>query len=225
MIVLRTELTHEPLVEPEVTSLFGYRVLKRAFDLALAICILPVLAPLLLCIAIAVRLGSPGPIFFGHLRHRDRTSRFLVWKFRTMHENNAAILQDYLDTHPDAQREWATSHKLKDDPRVTGIGRFLRRTSLDELPQIWNVLQGSMSFVGPRPITTVEIERYGDHFESYCTVKPGITGLWQVSGRNTTSYQERVQMDARYAEQWSLGLDLYILLRTFRAVWHGHGAY
>ncbi len=186
---------------------------------------MPLLAPLLLCIAIAVRIDSPGPVFFGHSRHRGRTALFIVWKFRTMHENNASILQDYLNAHPEAKLEWAVSHKLKNDPRVTRIGHFLRRTSLDELPQIWNVLIGTMSFVGPRPITTPEIERYGDYFESYCKVKPGITGLWQTSGRNATTYQERVQLDARYARDWSLSRDFLILLRTFRAVWHGHGAY
>ncbi|WP_419805477.1 sugar transferase [Terriglobus sp.] len=220
-----TALRQERCIETELDALFSYRVLKRTLDFALAIVIMPLIAPLLLCIAIAVRVGSPGPIFFGHARHRDRDTLFVVWKFRTMHENSATILQNYLNTHPEAKHEWTISHKLKNDPRVTPIGHFLRRTSLDELPQIWNVLLGTMSFVGPRPITTAEIERYGDNFVSYCKVKPGITGLWQTSGRNATTYQERVLLDARYASNWSLWMDLRILLRTFRAVWQGHGAY
>lgn len=221
----RTALTHESLIETGVKERLSYPVMKRLFDIGLALLLMPIIAPLLLLIALAVRLDSSGPIFFGHSRHRDRRNTFTVWKFRTMHENNATILQDFLRADPEAQREWAVSHKLRNDPRVTDVGRFLRKTSLDELPQIWNVLQGSMSFVGPRPITTVEIDRYGDHFESYCRVKPGVTGLWQVSGRNTTSYKERVQMDAHYADHISLGMDMRILLRTFRAVWYGHGAY
>lgn len=222
---MRTAVTEEHCIETELGALFSYRVLKRTLDVVLAIAIMPLIAPLLLCIAVAVRVGSPGPVFFGHLRHRDRSVLFTVWKFRTMHGNNASILQDHLNAHPEAKLEWTLSHKLKDDPRVTPIGRFLRRTSLDELPQIWNVLIGTMSFVGPRPITTAEIERYGDDFVSYCRVKPGITGLWQVSGRATTTYEERVQIDARYADNWSLAMDLRILLKTFRVVWHGHGAY
>ena len=223
--MLRTVASEDQCIETELDALFSYRVLKRALDICLAIAIMPLIAPILLCIAVAVRAGSPGPIFFGHSRHRDRAALFTVWKFRTMHENNASILQKHLNDHPEAKLEWAVSHKLKDDPRVTPIGRFLRRTSLDELPQIWNVLIGTMSFVGPRPITTAEIERYGSDFVSYCKVKPGITGLWQVSGRATTTYQERVQMDAQYADRWSFGMDLRILLKTFRVVWQGHGAY
>lgn len=210
-------------IEPETR--FSYRVSKRALDLCLGVLILPVLAPILLCIAIAVRLGSRGPIFFGHARHRDRETLFTVWKFRTMYENSATVLQKHLDSNPEAKLEWTIFHKLKNDPRVTPVGRFLRRTSLDELPQIWNVLIGNMSFVGPRPITTVEIDRYGDDFVSYCNVKPGITGLWQTSGRNSTTYEERVQLDAQYAREWSFGMDVRILVRTFRAVLEGHGAY
>lgn len=225
MTSLRTALSDEQCIETELDARFSYRVLKRVIDLVLAIAITPLVTPLLLCISIAVRLESTGSIFFGHARHRDRNTLFTVWKFRTMHENNAAILESYLNANPEAKLEWTQFHKLKNDPRVTPIGRFLRKTSLDELPQLWNVFNGTMSFVGPRPITSVEIERYGDHFASYCRVKPGITGLWQTSGRNAMTYQERVLLDERYAREWSLSMDLLILLRTFRTVWHGHGAY
>ena len=223
--VPHTAWSEDRCASTELETRVSYRVGKRALDLCLGVLILPILVPILCCIAIAVRLASSGPVFFGHARHRNRETLFTVWKFRTMYEDSATVLQNHLDSNPDAKQEWTIFHKLKNDPRVTPVGRFLRRTSLDELPQIWNVLLGNMSFVGPRPITTVEIDRYGDDFVSYCRVKPGITGLWQTSGRNSMTYQERVQLDATYARDWSLGMDLHILLRTFRAVLEGNGAY
>ena len=135
------------------------------------------------------------------------------------------VLQDYLDKHPELREEWERDHKLKNDPRVTLVGRVLRKTSLDELPQIWNVFKGEMSLVGPRPIVDDEIEKYGDTFNRYKRVLPGITGLWQVSGRNNTTYQERVNYDEYYVQNWSLRFDLYILLRTVRTVLFREGAY
>ncbi len=194
-------------------------------DLLLAFVCLPALLPLIAIIALAIRLTSPGPIFFSHRRIRSHGRFFSMWKFRTMCVNSAEVLENYLAANPQARAEWKKDHKLKKDPRVTRVGEFLRRTSLDELPQIWNVLAGSMSLVGPRPIVAAEVEKYGDYFADYCTVKPGVTGLWQVSGRSRISYAERVQLDRRYACSWSLSGDLRILVRTLSSVVNQDGAY
>ena len=148
-----------------------------------------------------------------------------MWKFRTMCVNSAEVLENYLAAHPDARAEWKKDHKLKHDPRVTKVGEFLRRTSLDELPQIWNVITGSMSLVGPRPIVAAEVEKYGECFADYCKVKPGVTGLWQVSGRSRVSYPERILLDRQYARTWSLTGDLRILIRTLSSVVNQDGAY
>jgi Undecaprenyl-phosphate galactose phosphotransferase WbaP len=204
--------------------LFRYRVLKRVMDILLVLLSAPVVLPLFAVVAAAVRISSPGPILFSHRRIRRHGAFFTIWKFRTMCVNSAEVLEDYLRAHPEARAEWRRCHKLKYDPRVTRVGNFLRRTSLDELPQLWNVLNGSMSLVGPRPIVAAEVEKYGDCFAEYCMVKPGLTGLWQVSGRSKLSYPERVQLDRRYARNWSLLGDLKIILRTFSSVMDGEGA-
>lgn len=154
---------------------FAYRVVKRTLDILLVLAMLPLL--LLLCAGIAalIRITSPGPIFFSHRRIRRHGAFFSMWKFRTMCVNSAEVLEDHLREHPAARAEWRKNHKLKDDPRITKVGNFLRRTSLDELPQFWNVLAGTMSLVGPRPIVAAEVEKYGEYFSDYCAVKPGIT--------------------------------------------------
>jgi lipopolysaccharide/colanic/teichoic acid biosynthesis glycosyltransferase len=149
----------------------------------------------------------------------------MAWKFRTMVDNADRLLGEHLEKNPQLREEWANTHKLKQDPRVTKIGRILRRTSLDELPQIWNVLTGEMSLVGPRPVVSAEVEKYGESFEFYRAVRPGITGLWQVSGRSDTTYGERVTLDVRYVRHWSVWLDIYLLVRTFSVVLRGSGAY
>ncbi len=202
-----------------------YRLIKRAIDLLLAMICLPVLLPVIGMVALAIRLSSPGPIFFSHRRIRGHGRFFSMWKFRTMCVNSAEVLENYLAAHPDARAEWKKDHKLKHDPRVTKVGEFLRRTSLDELPQIWNVLTGSMSLVGPRPIVAAEVEKYGECFADYCKVKPGVTGLWQVSGRSRVSYPERILLDRQYARTWSLTGDLRILVRTLSSVVNQDGAY
>ncbi len=206
-------------------QLFRYRVVKRGVDLTLVALCLPVLLLLIASIALAIRLTSPGPIFFSHRRIRGHGRFFSMWKFRTMCVNSSEVLESYLAVNPEARAEWRKTHKLKCDPRVTKVGDFLRRTSLDELPQLWNVLTGSMSLVGPRPIVAAEVEKYGDYFADYCLVKPGVTGLWQVSGRSQLTYPERVQLDRRYAHQWSLTMDCKILLRTLSSVANQDGAY
>lgn len=204
---------------------FRYSVIKRFLDVMLVIAMSPILLPLVGVVAAIVWLSSPGPIFFSHRRIRRHGEFFTMWKFRTMHINSGELLEKYLSAHPKARAEWRKTHKLRHDPRVTRVGNFLRRTSLDELPQFWNVLNGTMSLVGPRPIVAAEVEKYGELFRDYCLVKPGITGLWQVSGRSELTYPQRVQLDSEYAHSWSLQGDFKIMLRTFSSVVNQDGAY
>ena len=183
------------------------------------------LLPLFFYIAVAVKMSSRGAILYGHDRIGKDGRHFKAWKFRSMFENSSDVLEYYLEQHPDLRNEWEKDQKLRYDPRVTRIGRFIRKTSLDELPQIWNVIRGDMSLVGPRPIVTAEVVKYGPYYGLYAMVTPGITGLWQVSGRNNTTYDERVQLDAYYVRNWSPWLDMYLLIRTIRIVLFADGAY
>lgn len=184
-----------------------------------------IVLPFGLLIAAAIRIESRGPVLFAHTRLGRRYRRFRLWKFRSMVSNADEVLQTYLDQHPGYALEWRLAHKLRNDPRVTRVGRFLRKTSLDELPQLWNVVRGEMSLVGPRPIVEDEIAKYGPSVALYSQVLPGLTGLWQVSGRNDTTYHERVELDSRYIRAWNATLDLRVLLKTVRVVLRGHGAY
>jgi lipopolysaccharide/colanic/teichoic acid biosynthesis glycosyltransferase len=204
---------------------FRYRVVKRIFDVILVLISVPVLLPVIGLVSALVMLSSPGPIFYSHRRIRKGGAFFSMWKFRTMCVNSAEVMEEYLARHPEARKEWNTAHKLRDDPRITAIGSFLRRYSLDELPQLWNVLTGQMSLVGPRPIVAAEVEKYGDCFDCYCRVKPGLTGLWQISGRSTLSYEKRVALDCQYVEHWSLGGDIRILSKTYSSVVNQDGAF
>ena len=201
------------------------QTVKRIVDVAGSALILTVLAPLFFLLALLTKLTSPGPIFFGHSRFGRNGSPFRALKFRTMFQNGDEILARHLKEHPDQLFEWRRDHKLKQDPRVTAIGKWLRRYSIDELPQLWNVLRGDMSLVGPRPIVTAEINKYGSSYALYTRVLPGLTGLWQVSGRNNTTYEERVAFDEYYVRNWSVWLDTYILARTVKTVVTGDGAY
>ena len=210
---------------PLPAGLFRYRVLKRILDVVAVVVSAPVLLPVFLIVAALVKLSSPGPVFFSHRRIRRHGAFFSMWKFRTMCVNSVEVLEDYLTRHPEARAEWNRSHKLRHDPRITPLGRWMRRYSVDELPQVWNVLTGQMSLVGPRPIVAAEVEKYKDCFAFYCRVKPGLTGLWQVSGRSELTYDQRIQLDRRYVEQWSLSRDLLILLKTFASVVSKDGAY
>ena len=194
-------------------------------DLLLTLCIAPLIVPLMMAIAVLIRLNSPGPVLFAHERIGRHGKRFKVWKFRTMHRDAERRLREYLDSDPALLAEWEADQKLRNDPRIHWIGRLLRKTSLDELPQIWNVVCGEMSLVGPRPIVTQEIEKYAQYYEEDVKVLPGVTGLWQISGRNNTTYDERVQYDAYYVKNWSPWLDVYILGATVRVVLLGEGAY
>ena len=197
----------------------------RAFDLVIAIFGIIFTAPLLLATAIAVKLVDRGPALFGHQRIGLGGRTFLCLKFRTMVIDADEQLARLLETDASACREWERDHKLRKDPRITPIGEFLRRSSLDELPQLINVLRGEMSIVGPRPIVAAEVCRYGPRFASYCKVRPGITGFWQVSGRNDLSYRRRVAMDTVYAKKKSLGWDLRIVIMTVPALLFAKGSY
>nr|WP_228041123.1 undecaprenyl-phosphate galactose phosphotransferase WbaP [Nodosilinea sp. LEGE 07088] len=203
----------------------GPRLIKTLLDLGLTVIVGILLLPLLAAIALLVRLDSPGPLFYGHHRLGQNSLPFVAWKFRTMVPNADQVLERYFEANPALRSQWSRDHKLRYDPRITRIGQFLRRTSLDELPQLWNVLRGEMSLVGPRPIVEEEIFRYAEKYGLYTKVLPGITGLWQVSGRNNVSYDERVNLDAYYVRNWSVWLDIYILLRTIWVVLTGDGAY
>ena len=213
--------THTLANFPAVSARRFSQAVKRVFDLSMAMALCLLLAPLLIATMLGIKLSSPGPLL-----HRRRVvgrggREFDAFKFRSMRVDADRVLQD------DAVL-WAAfqaNHKLPRDPRVTPIGRILRRYSIDELPQLLNVVRGEMSLIGPRMVTTPELERYGQHIDTLLSVQPGMTGLWQVSGRQTTSYERRVELDVHYVEHWSLLLDLRILLKTPLVVFRGEGAY
>jgi exopolysaccharide production protein ExoY len=198
---------------------------SRVIDIILAVVALVVLAPLLAIIALAVKLQDGGPALFWQNRIGRGGHRFPCFKFRSMVINAEGRLAQYLADHPEARAEWDADHKLRNDPRITSLGRFLRKSSLDELPQLLNVLRGEMSLVGPRPIVDAEITRYGRYFEHYCRVRPGITGLWQVMGRNDVSYRRRVALDVTYVKVCSTGTYVAVLAKTVPAVLNRTGVY
>ena len=191
------------------------RSLKRTGDVLLSLAVLGLGSPAFLLLAALVKLSSPGPVFYVQQRVGRGYRRFGCIKFRTMRQDADAVLAQVLERSPALQAEFDRDFKLRDDPRITPIGRFLRRSSLDELPQFLNVLRGEMSVVGPRPIVRKEIDRYGDYMDEVLAVRPGLTGLWQVSGRNNLSYPKRVRLDLAYARGRTCLLDLAIILRTF----------
>jgi Undecaprenyl-phosphate galactose phosphotransferase WbaP len=181
-------------------------------------------SPLILAIVLAIRVDSPGAAIYGHRRLGAKDKHFRCLKFRTMYVDAERLLDDYLQNNPYLRAEWEQNQKLRDDPRITRVGRLLRKTSLDELPQLWNVLRGEMSLVGPRPIVDAEVPKYGEVYALYKRIRPGMSGFWQVEGRSDTTYDERVAMDNYYVRDWSIWLDLVILARTVRAVVLGRGA-
>lgn len=216
-------LQHSSHIAPEVERLASQtrrleRVCKRSFDIGVAGTALFLLIPLLLLIGLLVWAGDRKAPIFRHLRIGRGGRHFGCLKFRSMVTNGDAVLHAHLTANPAAQREWDETHKLTHDPRVTPLGLVLRKTSLDELPQLVNVLRGEMSLVGPRPIVSAEIERYGSAFITCFSVTPGVTGLWQVSGRSNCSYDERIALDLDYATRWSFSRDISIMLRTIPAV-------
>ena len=203
----------------------GQDLAKRVIDLALTMSGGLCLLPFLLVIAVLVAVDNRGRVIFAHRRIGRGGREFKCYKFQTMVPNAQEALEKYLSANPEAKKEWEENFKLVNDPRVTKLGSFLRKTSLDEMPQLWNVIKGEMSLVGPRPIVAKEIERYGDNFKEYAMCKPGITGIWQVSGRSDTTYEERVAMDTWYAYNRTNLLDLKYLFKTVKIVLLGKGAY
>ena len=201
------------------------RLFKRIFDITATVIGGILILPVALIVAILIYLDSPGPIVFGHKRVGQGGKEFPCYKFRSMVPNAQEALEIYLKENPEAREEWERDFKLKDDPRVTKIGKFLRKTSLDELPQLWNVLIGDMSLVGPRPIVRAEVEKYGEYINDFYLVPPGITGVWQASGRSDTTYEERVLMDSWYVHNWSIWIDIVYLVKTVFAVIKSKGAY
>lgn len=198
---------------------------KRIADVVLALCGILLLAPFFIICYVAMVLFSPGPVLFRHQRVGFNGRRFDCLKFRTMSVDAAERLRRHLENDPAAAAEWVATRKLRNDPRVTPIGTMLRKSSLDELPQLFNVLKGDMSIVGPRPVTEEELSRYSDAVNAYFSCRPGITGLWQVSGRSTTTFQRRVVLDSYYAHHWSMVLDAKIIMATIPAVCFSNTAY
>lgn len=209
---------HNQLAKPMLHAL------KRLFDLVGAAVLLMLLSPLLVFVAYKVSRDG-GSAFFGHERVGKNGQKFKCYKFRSMVVNAQDVLKELLERDEQARAEWEKDFKLKNDPRINQIGHFLRRTSLDELPQLWNVIKGEMSLVGPRPVVEAELERYGDNLVYYLMAKPGMTGLWQVSGRNDVDYDTRVYFDAWYVKNWSLWADIVILFKTILVVRGRNGAY
>ncbi|EHR9038733.1 TPA: sugar transferase [Clostridium perfringens] len=191
------------------------------FDFISSLIGLIIFLPILIIIAVAIKLDSKGPIVFGHIRIGKNGQEIKVYKFRSMVQNAQEVFNNFT---PEQKAEFNKNFKLENDPRITRVGSFLRKTSLDELPQLWNIIKGDMSVVGPRPIVKKEIIKYGDSFGKVFSVKPGLTGYWQANGRSDTTYDERVDMDLYYVDNRSLGLDFKILIQTFVSVIKKEGA-
>ena len=202
----------------QMASKSWYKRQKRVADIVFSMILLSLLSPILAIIAVLIYIDSPGSITFSHKRVGRCKSLFMCLKFRTMVPNASERLESLLNSDEQLKEEFSRTHKLKNDPRITKIGKFLRKYSLDELPQLWNVIKGEMSLVGPRPIVNDEIKKYGDRFNTINNLRPGMTGLWQVSGRNNTTYAERVDYDYEYAMKGSIFLDLSILIKTAAVV-------
>lgn len=216
------EMANVPLIEVNKVRITGMNaILKALVDYAGALLLLILLSPLYALLALLVRLDSPGPIFYKHRVLGLNGKLFGAFKFRTMYQNGDEIFE----SNPELKKQFEENFKLKDDPRVTRMGRFLRKTSLDELPQFVNVLLGQMSIVGPRFISPSEVEKYGKWGTNLMTVKPGITGLWQISGRSDVTYEERIRLDMYYIRNWTIWLDIYLLLATIPSVLSRKGAY
>ena len=194
------------------------KLAKRLFDVVFSLLILILFSPVYLFLALLIALNSPGPVFYIQERVGKNYKTFGCIKFRTMVTNADEILIELMETSPQLRQEFEDNFKLKQDPRITKIGKFLRLTSLDEFPQFWNVLKGDMSVVGPRPLVAEELPRYGYHIDKILTIKPGITGLWQVSGRNDIPYNRRVQIDLYYVNAHNLWLDLWVIVKTIGVV-------
>jgi Undecaprenyl-phosphate galactose phosphotransferase WbaP len=201
------------------------RFVKRCLDLAIAVAFTPLVAPIVLLSALVIKLEDGGPMFYRNERVGLGGKKFKAWKLRSMVTDGDRVLKRYLAANPSEALHWHAKQKLTRDPRITRIGRIIRKTSIDELPQLWNVLAGEMSIVGPRPILESQVPLYGKSFDLYKQVRPGITGLWQVSGRNHLDFAERARLDKYVIQNWSVWLDMYILARTVTVLLTASGAY
>lgn len=199
--------------------------LKRVLDLFIIFAVSPFWIPVMLLLCLLTKITSKGPIFYGHKRVGKNGKEIKCWKFRSMCINSQEMLEEILATDPVRREEWEKDRKFTDDPRVTKFGKILRKTSLDELPQIFNIIKGDMSLVGPRPVTEPELVKYGEYKDYVLSVVPGLSGLWQVSGRSDTEYEERISFDTFYIQNWSIWLDIWILIKTVWVVINGKGAY
>jgi Undecaprenyl-phosphate galactose phosphotransferase WbaP len=201
------------------------RGIKRSMDISFVLVGGILILPFLLLIAFLIKITSRGPVIYKHKRLGKNGVPFYAYKFRTMKKDAEQQLEKILESEPAIREEWEKNRKIKDDPRITAIGKILRRISFDEFPQLINIIKGEMSLVGPRPIVYDEIEKYGDDFDRIFSIKPGLTGLWQVSGRSDTNYHDRISYDTYYLQSWSIWLDLWIILETFGSLIFGKGAY
>lgn len=198
-----------------------YKIVKRCFDFILSLLLSIIAFPFFLIIAILIKFDSKGPVFFIHNRVGKNGKRLPLLKFRTMVDGAEDMIKDFT---PEQKKEWEENYKLEHDPRITKVGRFLRKTSIDELPQLYNILVGQLSFVGPRPVTTDELEKYGDNKSKVLSVVPGLTGWWACNGRSNVSYEERMQLELYYVEHASIGLDIKIMFKTIGVVFTHEGA-
>jgi exopolysaccharide production protein ExoY len=217
------QLVHYPIDPTEAPPIGG--AIKLGFDVTGAVIALMMLFPLLCLIALIIKLSGAGPALYRHSRIGQNGRMFSCWKFRTMVVNSDDVLRRHIVANPDAAAEWEQTRKLKQDPRITPIGLVLRKSSADELPQLFNIIRGEMSFVGPRPIVSAEVRKYGPYINDYLRARPGLTGAWQVSGRNDTDYETRVQLDRAYVQNWSLWRDVIIIAKTVRVVLATRGSY
>jgi Undecaprenyl-phosphate galactose phosphotransferase WbaP len=200
-------------------------ILKRIMDIGISLILGLVFLPILLFVALMIRLDSPGPIFYTQERLGKGGRKIKIYKFRSMHVNADRVLNEYLANNPEAREEWMQNQKLRNDPRITHTGKWIRGFSLDEVPQLFNILKGDMSLVGPRPIMLEQKTLYGNGIDLYRSVRPGLTGFWQVSGRNHTTFHQRTLFDSYYVRNWSLWFDINILWRTVWVVLSRTGAY
>lgn len=217
------ELLEENIKEKKEKSNILYYGIKRIFDIVLSMLSIILLLPVFLIIIIMIKIDSKGKAIFKHKRIGKNGQVIYLYKFRTMYTNSDEIFNELMKDNK-RKKEWEKHYKLSNDPRVTKIGKFLRKSSLDELPQLLNILSGEMSFVGPRPLVEKELEKYGSNKDKLLSVTPGLTGWWACNGRSCTTYEERMELELYYVEHKSIGLDIKTLFRTFKAVIKGHGA-
>ena len=217
-------LSRDIVIVPKIAkkaSKINYINVKRIFDLVISTIGLIVLSPIFLILAIIVKLDSKGPVFFAHTRYGKNGKKFKMYKFRTMYENAQDMINDFT---PEQMKEWKENFKLQDDPRITKVGKFLRKTSLDELPQIVNIMKGDLSIIGPRLVIEEELKKYGENKEKFLSVTPGLTGYWQANGRSSTTYEQRMEMELYYIDHISPKLDFKIFFKTIESVIKKEGA-